>query len=103
MLDLFNQPPIERHYNNAESAAMETKENRKRWNAQCERVYTAMMQGERLTNEAAQAQLKYKVGDLRKRVSELINTHRIPVKHFDRKSGFREFYLDSEYIEKNKK
>ena len=76
--------------NNPESQAI-LNANKEHFSKQCEIVYQAMLRGEKLTT--ASALLRYSIGDLRRRVKDLIDIHGIEVKSRLIENRFKEFYL----------
>ena len=79
--------------NNSESQAHFEK-NEKHFTKQCKVVYTAMLKGEKLTTTTAL--LRYGIGDLRRRVKDLIDIHKINVKSNwikTKHSRCKEYYL----------
>lgn len=75
ILDFTNQ--MAHLENNSESQA-HFDNNKEHFTKQCKIVYIAMLKGERLTT--ATALLRYGIGDLRRRVKDLIDLHKINVK-----------------------
>lgn len=84
---------IVRHANNIESA-ITNELNHKRFNAQCQRIYDAMMRGEVLTNKDAEAQIKYKIGDLRRRIADLIECGIEVKSEFISGSRFKKYWIE---------
>jgi hypothetical protein len=66
-------------------------QNKKALSNQCRIVYEAMKRGERLTT--ASALINYSVGDLRRRIKDLIDIYNVPVKSDLKEGRFKEFYL----------
>lgn len=86
---------IHKHENNSESEAI-LKQNQNRLSNQCQIVYEAMIRGERLTT--AGALINYGIGDLRRRVKDLIDYGNIPVQSVLLESRFKEYFLTPDYI-----
>lgn len=64
--------------------------NKERFTGQCKVVYQALIRGERLTTTSAL--LKYGIGDLRRRIKDLIESG-VPVKKNLIEGRFKEYYL----------
>jgi hypothetical protein len=79
-----------RRENNQESQGI-LNANKERFSKQCLIVLCALKGGERLTT--ATALIKYGVGDLRRRVKDLIDYHGINVKSELKEGRFKEYYL----------
>ena len=77
-----NLPENQRHF----------EENKEHFSKQCKIVLQALKRGERLTTITAL--MKYRVGDLRRRIKDLKDYHNIDVKsEFVKGSRFKEYYL----------
>lgn len=85
----FDKPII--HNENNVTSQNSFDDNRPKFNKQCEIVYNALLRGERLTTTVAL--LKYKVGDLRRRVKDLKDTFNIPVQSEYVEGGYKEYFL----------
>ncbi|SED09532.1 Helix-turn-helix domain-containing protein [Tenacibaculum sp. MAR_2009_124] len=88
----FNRP-VSRKENNPESQDNLDK-NKKRFSKQCQKVYDALLRGKRLTTVSAL--LKYQIGDLRRRIKDLKDTHKINIKDKWVKtdgSRYKEYYM----------
>ena len=83
---------IQRHSNNLESA-ITNELHHKRFNAQCQKIYDAMMIGEVLTNKDSETQLKYHIGDLRRRVADLIECGIDVKSEFIPGSRFKKYWI----------
>jgi hypothetical protein len=69
------------------------------FNNQCRIVLEQLLTGRRLTTISA---LRLGVGDLRRRIKDLIDIHNIPVqKEYRNGSRFKEFFLTKEFINKH--
>jgi hypothetical protein len=82
------------HKENNKESQEHFKENEKHFSNQCKKVYEAFLRGERLTTVSAL--LKYQIGDLRRRVKDLKDYHKINVKDEWVKvneSRFKEYYV----------
>lgn len=69
--------------------------NKKKFSNQCKKAYEAMLKGERLSTVSAL--LNYGIGDLRRRVKDLKDIHKVDVKsEWVRKGGnrFKEYFFD---------
>lgn len=77
--------------NNQESNAI-LQSNKTKINNQCQIVLDALRSGQKLTVKDAMLQLG--VGDLRRRVKDLIDTAGIDIKKETLPGGFRAYYLD---------
>lgn len=88
--------PLTHKENNRESQ-LHFESNVEHFSKQCKIVYIAMKSGERLTT--AKALVKYGVGDLRRRVKDLIDNWGVPVQsdyHHDpegNKTRYKEYFL----------
>ena len=80
---------VVRKANNPESQKMNVV-NEVHYNNQCTVVYDALKRGERLTTTSAL--LKYQVGDLRRRIADLIQLG-VPVKKELINGRFKEYFL----------
>lgn len=67
-------------------------DNKDHFSNQCKTIYDAMMRGERLTTSIAL--IKYGIGDLRRRVKDLIDHNNVPVKSIKIQGRFKEYYLE---------
>lgn len=84
--------------NNSESQAL-LEANRGRLNNQCLTVLQALQRGERLTTGSAL--LKYGIGDLRRRVKDLLDKG-YPISKETQENRFKIFYMTSEQIKISK-
>lgn len=67
--------------------------NKDKFSNQCRTVYDALMRGERLTT--AGALLKYKIGDLRRRVKDLKDIWNVPVESEVIKGNYKEYFINN--------
>lgn len=88
----FNQTIT--HYENNIESQLHFEANREKFSNQCRIVYDAMKRGERLTT--ASAILKYKIGDLRRRVKDLKDTWGVPIKSEMIGNNYKEYFLEYE-------
>jgi hypothetical protein len=65
--------------------------NKERFSNQCKIVYEALLRGERLTT--TQALLKYRIGDLRRRIKDLKDIWDVPVQDKVVEGKFKEYFL----------
>lgn len=79
-----------RRENNIQSQAI-LNANKEHFSKQCEIVLLALRRGERLTTTSAL--MKYSVGDLRRRIKDLIDYHGIEVKTKLIEGRFKEYFL----------
>lgn len=83
--------------NNAESMALYDA-NLDDFNKQCRKVYELLHQGRRLT--VREALLKFNIGDLRRRVKDLIDMYGVPIKKdyaidkYGTVTRFKVYYLE---------
>lgn len=92
-MDLQHQIDFTHPHNNSESAVM-FQQNKQHFSNQCQIVLGALRKGERLTTTTAL--LKYGIGDLRRRIKDLIDIYGIPVQaDYKQGSRFKEYYLKS--------
>ena len=94
LIDFDN--PINHRENNSESQE-HFEANKTKFSKQCKIVYDALLRGERLTT--LNAIVKYGIGDLRRRVKDLIDTHKINVKSVwvtnpETDSRYKEYYVE---------
>lgn len=83
--------------NNKESNQL-YKDNLKHFNNQCRIVLEQLLTGRKLTTLTA---MQLGIGDLRRRVKDLIDIHNIPVKkEYRQGSRFKEFFLEKSFINK---
>lgn len=93
----FNQPvdfttPLVHHENNAESQAI-FDGNIEHFTEQCKIVYRAFKRGERLTT--TKALLEYGIGDLRRRVKDLIDIYGVRVDKETIKGNYKEYFINN--------
>jgi hypothetical protein len=81
---------IHEHENNCASECI-LKANKERFSKQCQIVYEAMKRGERLTT--ASALIQYGIGDLRRRVKDLVDYHGINIKSELIEGRFKVYFL----------
>lgn len=82
------------HKENNKESQEHYSENKKHFSNQCKRVYEALLRGERLTTVSAL--LKYQIGDLRRRIKDLKDYHKINIKSQwvkKNNSRFKEYYV----------
>lgn len=77
--------------NNSDSELI-LKANKERFSNQCRIVYDALLRGEKLTT--ASALIKYGIGDLRRRVKDLVDYHGIEVKSELIEGRFKEYFIE---------
>lgn len=65
--------------------------NKERFSNQCKIVYEALLRGERLTT--TQALLKYRIGDLRRRIKDLKDIWNVPIEDEYVEGKFKEYFL----------
>lgn len=83
-----------KHYENLPENQRHFNKNKKHFSRQCTVVLNALKRGERLTTVSAL--MKYKIGDLRRRIKDLRDYHNIDVKSsFVPGTRFKEYYLNS--------
>lgn len=92
----FNQPvdftrPLVHNENNLESQKI-FDENIEHFSEQCKIVYRAFKRGERLTT--TKALLQYGIGDLRRRVKDLIDNYGVPVQKETIEGKYKEYFLN---------
>lgn len=92
----FNLPvdfrdPLVHKENNTESQK-HFEANTDHFSNQCKIVFEALMRGERLTT--AKALIEYGVGDLRRRVKDLIDMWNVPVQSEFIKGKYKEYYIN---------
>ena len=87
----INFTPIWRKENNPESQKY-LEENTARFSKQCKKIYDILKSGERLT--VKKAILEYNIGDLRRRIKDLQDTHKIPIKRRRIEGHFKEYWLE---------
>ncbi len=92
MTDLFNQPPCYSHKENNIESQQIFDTNKTHFSKQCIIVLDALKRGERLTTTTAL--LKYGIGDLRRRIKDLIDIHKIDVKAELQQGRFKVWFLD---------
>jgi hypothetical protein len=78
-----------RRENNKDSQAI-LDANKERFKGQCKTLYTALLRGERLTT--ATALLRYGIGDLRRRIADLIEAG-VPVEKKLIDGRFKEYFI----------
>jgi len=66
-------------------------ENKDKFSKQCKIVYEALLRGERLTT--AKALIEYGIGDLRRRVKDLIDMWGVPVQSEYVENRYKEYFL----------
>lgn len=77
-----NLPENQKHFN----------QNKRHFSTQCSVVLQALQRGERLTTVTAL--VNYKIGDLRRRIKDLKDYHRIDIQSsFLPGTRFKEYYL----------
>lgn len=81
---------IHEHENNCASECI-LKANKERFSNQCKIVYEALQRGERLTT--ASALLKYSIGDLRRRIADLIENG-VDIQKETKEGRFKEYFLE---------
>lgn len=80
-------------HNNVESAERFDK-NKDHFNKQCRIVYDALMRGERLTTSTAL--IKYQVGDLRRRIKDLIDYKGLKIEsQYVPGTRYKEYYIEA--------
>lgn len=83
------------HHENLPQNQQHFDENKDHFSKQCTIVLQALQRGERLTT--AKALVKYKIGDLRRRVKDLKDYHNIDIQSsFIAGSRYKEYYLNLE-------
>jgi hypothetical protein len=90
-ITIEQQFQIHERENNSDSELI-LKANKERFSNQCNIVYEALQRGERLTT--ASALLKYGIGDLRRRVKDLVDYHGIEVKSELIEGRFKEYFIE---------
>jgi hypothetical protein len=86
----FTQPLV--HYENNPESQQHFERNIDHFTEQCKIVYRAFMRGERLTTTTAL--LKYGVGDLRRRVKDLIDIYGVHVDKETIKGNYKEYFIN---------
>ena len=84
------QTTIDFTHNNVASQ-IQFENNKQHFSKQCLIVYEALKRGERLTTSTAL--IKYGVGDLRRRVKDLIDHHKVNVKSELLQGRYKEYFL----------
>ncbi len=96
---MITQPEVDftihERENNLESEAI-LKYNHHTFSKQCRTVFEALMRGERLTTTGAL--IKYSIGHLPRRIKDLIDYAKVPVKSELLKTKFKEYYLTEDQI-----
>ena len=82
--------PVHKKENNSESQAI-LDANRAELNTQCKMVKAMLESGYRLT--VRDAMINYGIGDLRRRIKDLIDYHDMDIKSRLIEGGFKEYYL----------
>jgi len=80
------------HQENNVDSQRHFEENKERFSNQCKIVYEALLRGERLTT--TKALLKYKIGDLRRRIKDLKDIWQVPIQDEYVDGKFKEYYLN---------
>jgi len=81
------------HIENTRENQKHFNEHKKHFSKQCSIVLEALQRGERLTTVSAL--IKYKVGDLRRRIKDLRDYHKVNVQSsFVNGSRYKEYYLN---------
>lgn len=93
----FNSPvdfsaPLVHHENNPESQA-QFNDNIDHFTNQCKIVYKAFMRGERLTT--TKALVEYGIGDLRRRVKDLIDNYGVSVQKETVQGKYKEYFINT--------
>lgn len=78
-----NNPGSQEHFN----------QNKEKFSNQCRIVYEALLNGERLTT--TKALLKYKIGDLRRRIKDLKDVWNIPIESEMIEGNYKEYYINN--------
>lgn len=94
--DLFTPPEnidfsILEHKENNPGSQAHFEENKNKFSNQCRIVYEALLRGEKLTT--TKALLTYGIGDLRRRIKDLKDTWKVPIKDKYVDKNYKEFYL----------
>lgn len=79
------------HIENKISNQEHFERNKEKFSKQCKIVYEALLRGERLTT--TQALLKYRIGDLRRRIKDLKDIWNVPIKDEVVEGKFKEYFL----------
>lgn len=90
-ITIEQQFQIHERENNSDSELI-LKANKERFSNQCRIVYDALLRGEKLTT--ASALIKYGIGDLRRRVKDLVDYHGIEVKSELIEGRFKEYFIE---------
>ena len=81
------------HIENNQESQKFFDENAPKFTEQCRKLFKAYMRGERLTTLIAMT--KYKIGDLRRRHKDLIDTYQIPcTSEWIKGKGCKEYFID---------
>lgn len=79
------------HVENKISNQEHFERNKEKFSKQCKIVYEALLRGERLTT--TQALLKYRIGDLRRRIKDLKDIWDVPIQDEVVEGKFKEYFL----------
>jgi len=79
------------HIENKISNQEHFERNKEHFSNQCKIVYEALLRGERLTT--VNALLKYRIGDLRRRIKDLKDIWNVPITSEYKEGRFKEFFL----------
>lgn len=85
--------PIKHKENNLDSQLL-FEENEKHFRGQCKVVMEALKRGERLT--VLSAMMKYKIGDLRRRIKDLKDNYGVKNISFRQKGRSKEWFLKTQ-------
>lgn len=83
--------PLVHHENNVESQ-QHFERNIDHFTKQCKIVYQAFLRGERLTT--TKALIEYGIGDLRRRVKDLIDIYGVPVQKETKEGKYKEYFIN---------
>ena len=81
------------HFENNIESQRHFNENKDKFSKQCRIVYEALLRGERLTT--SKALIEYGIGDLRRRVKDLIDMWGVPVQSEFIKGNYKEYFINN--------
>jgi hypothetical protein len=89
-ITIEQQFQIHERENNSDSELI-LKANKERFSNQCRIVYDALLRGEKLTT--ASALIKYGIGDLRRRIADLIENG-VDIQKETKEGRFKEYFIE---------